>query len=117
VATLSVLRAQGHPLRTLPQSLDEFWVAATPIATNGLGLSVAECTPTLAGIKTIFPLLPGNIEAAIKELFVLIGGRDFTTHVIAGIVKEVLERRFGWSYGVGGGAGASVAGSRTVIPG
>jgi predicted nucleic acid-binding protein len=59
VAALSAVRAQGDSLRTLPQSLYEFWVVATrPIVNNGLGLSVAECEQMLARIETIFPLLP-----------------------------------------------------------
>jgi len=42
-AALSALRAQGDSLRTIPQSLYEFWVVATrPIANNGLGLSITE---------------------------------------------------------------------------
>ena len=59
LAALSALRASGHDLRTLPQSLYEFWVVATrPLANNGLGLSVAECEHMLAGIEILFPLLP-----------------------------------------------------------
>ncbi|HKI32226.1 MAG TPA: hypothetical protein VKA46_10185 [Gemmataceae bacterium] len=59
VAALSALRAQGHALRTLPQSIYEFWVVATrPVANDGLGLSAAECHQTLAGIQALFPLLP-----------------------------------------------------------
>jgi hypothetical protein len=58
VAALSVLRVQGDSLRTLPQSLYEFWVVATrPVANNGLGLSVTECEQTLAQIEILFPLL------------------------------------------------------------
>src|SRR5437660_944057 len=58
-AALLALRAQGQALRTVPQSLYEFWVVATrPIANNGLGLSIAECEQTLAGIEAVFPLLP-----------------------------------------------------------
>jgi hypothetical protein len=56
---LSALRAQGDFLRTIPQSLYEFWVVATrPVANNGLGLSIAECDQTLAHIEALFPLLP-----------------------------------------------------------
>lgn len=58
VAALSALRAQGHPLRTLPQSVYEFWVVATrPIANNGLGLSTTECEQAVARILTTFPVL------------------------------------------------------------
>ncbi len=58
VAALSALRAQGHALRILPQSLYEFWVVATrPVANNGLGLSPAECQQTVAGMEAAFPLL------------------------------------------------------------
>jgi predicted nucleic acid-binding protein len=59
VAALSALQAQGDTLRTLPQSLYEFWVVATrPLAKNGLGLSASECDQTLSGIEALFPLLP-----------------------------------------------------------
>jgi hypothetical protein len=38
VAALSTLRAQGHALRTIPQSIYEFWVVATrPVANTGPG--------------------------------------------------------------------------------
>ncbi len=58
VTALSALRAQGESLRTIPQSLYEFWVVATrPVAANGLGLSVVECEQALARIEAIFPLL------------------------------------------------------------
>src|SRR5689334_16123508 len=58
VAALSALRAQGESLRTIPQSLYEFWVVATrPVANNGLGLSVAECEQTLGRIEAVLPLL------------------------------------------------------------
>jgi predicted nucleic acid-binding protein len=58
VAALSALRARGESLRTLPQSLYEFWVVATrPIANNGLGLSAAECDQTLTQIEGMFPRL------------------------------------------------------------
>jgi hypothetical protein len=58
VAALAALHAQGHALRTLPQSRYEFWVVATrPVAANGLGLAPAECDATLAGFAVTFPLL------------------------------------------------------------
>jgi predicted nucleic acid-binding protein len=58
VAALLSLRAQGDSLRTVPQSLYEFWVVATrPVTNNGLGLSVAECEQTLTRFEAIFPLL------------------------------------------------------------
>jgi predicted nucleic acid-binding protein len=64
---LAALRAQGEALRTLPQSLYEFWVVATrPIANNGLGLSIAECEQILAQIEALFPLL-GDPPALFVE--------------------------------------------------
>jgi len=57
VAALAALRAQGDSLRTVPQSLYEFWVVATrPIANNGLGLSIGECEQTLTQLEGLFPL-------------------------------------------------------------
>ena len=59
LAALSSLRAQGHVLRTIPQTFYEFWVVATrPIANNGLGQSTVECEQMLSGIETLIPLLP-----------------------------------------------------------
>src|SRR5260370_6300979 len=55
---VSTLRAQGHTLHMVPQSVYEFWVVATrPIANNGLGLSCAECVREVANLKASFSLL------------------------------------------------------------
>jgi len=53
-----VLGLQGHSLCIVPQNLYEFWVVCTrPLASNGLGKSVAECTADIAGLKGLFALL------------------------------------------------------------
>jgi predicted nucleic acid-binding protein len=58
-AAVSALEQRGETLRTVPQTLYEFWVVATrPVAINGLGLSVAEATAELTRLKALFPLLP-----------------------------------------------------------
>jgi predicted nucleic acid-binding protein len=58
VTVVSTLRAQGQSLQIVPQCVYEFWVVATrPIASNGLGLSVAECMREVARIKATFHLL------------------------------------------------------------
>jgi predicted nucleic acid-binding protein len=83
VAALSALRAQGESLRTVPQSLYEFWVVATrPIANNGLGLSVAECEQTLARIEAVFPLLsdPPALFAEWRILVVAHGCQGKVAH-------------------------------------
>lgn len=58
VAALAELRSRGDSLRTLPQSVYEFWVVATrPVANNGLGLSIVECEQTVTDLLAAFPLL------------------------------------------------------------
>lgn len=58
VAAVSALHAQGQSLRTLPQSIYEFWSVATrPVAGNGLGLSITECEQTVTKIEALFPML------------------------------------------------------------
>ena len=55
---VTALEAAGESLRALPQTIFEFWVAATrPLANNGLGLTVAECRSELARLLVAFPLL------------------------------------------------------------
>lgn len=57
VAALNTLRAQSHSLRTVPQSLYEFWVVGTrPVANNGLGLTPAECDQAIDDILAAFPV-------------------------------------------------------------
>ncbi len=60
---LSVLKTQGHSLRTLPQSFYEFWVVATrPVANNGLGFSTARVDSEITSLKMAFPMendMPG----------------------------------------------------------
>jgi predicted nucleic acid-binding protein len=73
VAALAALHAQGHILRTVPQSLYEFWVVATrPVAVNGLGLTAAECDTAVTGFLTLFPVLddPPGLYAAWRALVV-----------------------------------------------
>jgi len=58
VTAIAKLNDQGHTLNIVPQSLYEFWVAATrPLANNGLELSLAECDQTIDGFLKAFPLL------------------------------------------------------------
>lgn len=58
VAALAELRSRGDSLRTLPQSIYEFWVVATrPVVNNGLGLSIAECDQTVTDLLSAFPCL------------------------------------------------------------
>ena len=83
VVALSALRSQGDALRTIPQSLYEFWVVATrPVANNGLGLSVAECDQALARIETLLPLLsdPPALFAEWRTLVVAHGCRGKAAH-------------------------------------
>ena len=83
VAALSTLHAQGDALRTIPQSLYEFWVVATrPVANNGLGLSVAECEQMLARIEAVFPLLadPPGLFAEWRILVVAHGCHGKVAH-------------------------------------
>ena len=53
---VSTLLAHGDSLHMVPQCVFEFWVAATrPIANNGLGLSVGECSREAANLLNLFP--------------------------------------------------------------
>lgn len=59
VAAVNVLKAAGEQLRTVPQNLYEFWVAATrPAANNGLGFTTVACDAELTNLEALFPLLP-----------------------------------------------------------
>jgi hypothetical protein len=83
VAALSALRAQGESLRSIPQSLYEFWVVATrPVANNGLGLSAAECDQALTQIEALFPLLadPPTLFAEWRRLVVAHGCHGKVAH-------------------------------------
>ncbi len=56
---IASLEASGETLGIVPQTVYEFWVAATrPVAVNGLGLSVPEVQTEVARLKKLFTLLP-----------------------------------------------------------
>jgi predicted nucleic acid-binding protein len=58
-AALSVLRARGERFAIVPQTIYEFWAAATrPLAVNGLGFSIAACQTEIARLKTLASFLP-----------------------------------------------------------
>lgn len=49
----------GEVLCIVPQNIYEYWVVATrPVASNGLGLSTAECDADVADILAAFQFLP-----------------------------------------------------------
>ena len=55
------LRATGALLRTLPQTLFEFWVVATrPQARNGLGLSIEDAEVLLDAFSRLYPTMPDD---------------------------------------------------------
>ena len=57
-AAVSRLHTAGETLRTVPQSVYEFWVVATrPRDKNGLSLSIADCEHELTRLQAAFPLL------------------------------------------------------------
>ena len=58
---VELLLANGSLLRTVPQSLFEFWAVATrPLDKNGLGLSIAEAESELLSMLQSFPLMPDD---------------------------------------------------------
>ena len=60
-AALKALADQNARLIVVPQNLIEFWAAATrPANVNGLGLTPAQATASLAGFKAAFTLLPDS---------------------------------------------------------
>ncbi len=67
VAAVRTLLGLGEKLRSIPQSIYEYWAVATrPIANNGLGLSTAECSRDIATIKAMFPVL-GDLPTLFSE--------------------------------------------------
>jgi predicted nucleic acid-binding protein len=58
-AALSVLHSRGETFAIVPQTVYEFWVAATrPLAVNGLGLSIPACQTEVTRLKTYASFLP-----------------------------------------------------------
>jgi predicted nucleic acid-binding protein len=58
-AALSVLRSRGETFAVVPQTIYEFWAAATrPLTVNGLGLSIPACQTEVARLRTIASFLP-----------------------------------------------------------
>ena len=61
IHAVSSLLASGALLRTVPQSLFEFWVVATrPTDKNGLGLSITDAESELLSLIQSFPILPDD---------------------------------------------------------
>lgn len=57
VDAVAALIRRGDSPCLVPQVLYEFWVVATrPIASNGLGLSVAEADAEISRLETLYPL-------------------------------------------------------------
>ena len=60
-AAVKTLRASGAVLRTLPQTLFEFWTVATrPKAGNGQGLSIEDAETLLNMFSVLFPVMPDD---------------------------------------------------------
>ena len=58
VTAISELIRHGHFLRTVPQSLYEFWVVATrPLTQNGFGWPTADTAKEIDGLAVRFPLI------------------------------------------------------------
>jgi predicted nucleic acid-binding protein len=65
------LQQQKAEVRTIPQSIYEFWVAATrPVANNGLGAEPAATLEVLKDFMTSFPVIgdPSNLFSTWLEL-------------------------------------------------
>ncbi|HEY0100714.1 MAG TPA: PIN domain-containing protein [Pyrinomonadaceae bacterium] len=57
------LLARSEILSIIPQNIIEYWSVATrPNEANGLGMSVDETAAEVAGLQSIFQLLPDNAE-------------------------------------------------------
>jgi predicted nucleic acid-binding protein len=79
---ITSLNAGGEVLCVVPQSIYEFWAAATrPTASNGLGFSIPECQAEVARIKRLFHLLL-DVPAMFAEWDALVG-----THACHGRVS------------------------------
>lgn len=67
VTALDTLEKQGDNLCIVPQSLYEFWVAATrPVANNGLGFTPLAALTAIRKFKAYYPMLP-DIPAIYAE--------------------------------------------------
>jgi predicted nucleic acid-binding protein len=56
---VSVLQSRSEILAIVPQTIYEFWAAATrPLAVNGLGLSVPACQTEIVRVKKLALFLP-----------------------------------------------------------
>ena len=83
LSAVTTLHSRGDDLRSLPQNLYEFWVAATrPAANNGLGLTIATCSTELAKLEGAFPPLidPSDLLDRWKRLVVAYQCSGKTAH-------------------------------------
>ena len=91
---IRVVRAKGHTLRTIPQTLYEYWVVATrPVDVNGLGFSTEEANRFLDDHVALFP--PFRDERGVLQLWkVLVVENDVKgkpahdARIVAGMLKH-----------------------------
>ena len=58
-SAIKAFTGRGRELHIAPQNLVELWVVATrPVEQNGLGMTPSEVAAELAGLKSMFFLLP-----------------------------------------------------------
>jgi predicted nucleic acid-binding protein len=80
---INTSHASGEVLCMVPQNVYEFWATATrPIASNGLGLSIAECQVQIGRMKRLFRLL-SDLPTLFDEWESLVG-----THACHGRVSD-----------------------------
>ena len=93
-----LLDAAGEILRTLPQSLFEFWVVVSrPREINGLGLSVAECKRELARLLVAFPVLddPSGLTTEWLDLVTALECKGKIAHDARYVAAMIFRRRSG----------------------
>lgn len=97
-AATKSLRAGGAELRTLPQSLFEFWVVATrEVKVNGLGLSAQNAGKLLEILTRLYPPLPDDaaLVAVWSNLVVqngIVGKHAHDSRYIAAMQAHGLTR-------------------------
>jgi predicted nucleic acid-binding protein len=86
LAAVKKLFADGHNLCLIPQNLIEFWnVAKRPSDKNGLGRTTEQTDADVAGLESVFTVLPDNAEIYPEWR------RLVVAHLVAG--KQVHDTR------------------------
>ena len=92
---IETLRLNGDSLSIFPQNLIEFCAVATrPLASNGLGLTVAQVEYQVKNLKDMFILFDNNPTYAVWEAIVsryqITGKQVHDAHLVAGMLVNNL---------------------------